>query len=70
MNEREVWENFLNKLKIEKCYLRLKSIIKKNSISYDSLICRQIIFLYYIGKLLCMAIVFNHVYISDILFLT
>ncbi|SCL91831.1 conserved Plasmodium protein, unknown function [Plasmodium berghei] len=49
MNEREVWENFLNKLKIEKCYLRLKSIIKKNSISYDSLICRQIIFLYYIG---------------------
>ncbi|VEV54992.1 conserved Plasmodium protein, unknown function [Plasmodium vinckei vinckei] len=49
MNEREEWDNFLNKLKIEKCYLRLKSIIKKNSISYDSLICRQIIFLYYIG---------------------
>ncbi|CAD2086126.1 conserved Plasmodium protein, unknown function [Plasmodium vinckei brucechwatti] len=49
MNEREAWDNFLNKLKIEKCYLRLKSIIKKNSMSYDSLICRQIIFLYYIG---------------------
>ncbi|CRG99830.1 conserved Plasmodium protein, unknown function [Plasmodium relictum] len=49
LNEKEIWKDFLNKLKTEKSYLKLKEIIKKNTMIYDSLISRQIIFLYYIG---------------------
>ncbi|EUT92272.1 hypothetical protein PFAG_00409 [Plasmodium falciparum Santa Lucia] len=49
LNENKLWNNFLNKLKTEKCYHKLKKIIKKNTITHDSLMCRQIIYLYYIG---------------------
>ncbi|SBS83159.1 conserved Plasmodium protein, unknown function [Plasmodium ovale curtisi] len=49
LNEHNVWHNFLIKLKAEKCYEKLKTIIRKNTISNDSLICKQVIFLYYIG---------------------
>ncbi|KYO03214.1 hypothetical protein PGSY75_0309900 [Plasmodium gaboni] len=49
LNENKLWNNFLNKLKSEKCYHKLKKIIKKNIITHDSLMCRQIIYLYYIG---------------------
>ncbi|SBT34581.1 conserved Plasmodium protein, unknown function [Plasmodium ovale wallikeri] len=49
LNEHNVWHSFLIKLKAEKCYQKLKTVIRKNIISNDSLICKQVIFLYYIG---------------------
>ncbi|SOV73903.1 conserved Plasmodium protein, unknown function [Plasmodium sp. gorilla clade G3] len=49
LNENKLWNNFLNKLKTEKCYHKLKKIIKQNTTTQDSLMCRQIIYLYYIG---------------------
>ncbi|SPJ08526.1 conserved Plasmodium protein, unknown function [Plasmodium sp. DRC-Itaito] len=49
LNENKLWNNFLNKLKTLKCYNKLKKIIKRNTITHDSLMCRQIIYLYYIG---------------------
>ncbi|CRG95325.1 conserved Plasmodium protein, unknown function [Plasmodium gallinaceum] len=49
LNERELWNNFLNKLKTKKSYFKLEKIIKNNTVIHDSLISRQVVFLYYIG---------------------
>ncbi|KJP89699.1 hypothetical protein AK88_00659 [Plasmodium fragile] len=48
-NETEVWEHFLTALKQDRCFTQLKSIVNRNSLVYPSLLCRQIVFLYYIG---------------------
>ncbi|CAA9987969.1 conserved Plasmodium protein, unknown function [Plasmodium knowlesi strain H] len=48
-NETEIWEHFLTKLKQERCFAKLKSIVNRNSVIYPHLLCRQIVFLFYIG---------------------
>ncbi|KMZ93599.1 hypothetical protein PVMG_01045 [Plasmodium vivax Mauritania I] len=48
-NETEVWEHFLTALKQERCFAKLKSLVRRNSLVYPPLLCRQIVFLYYIG---------------------
>ncbi|ANQ07646.1 Uncharacterized protein PCOAH_00020280 [Plasmodium coatneyi] len=48
-NETVVWEDFLTALKQERCFAKLKSIVSRNSLVYPSLLCRQIVFLFYIG---------------------
>ncbi|SCN12336.1 conserved Plasmodium protein, unknown function [Plasmodium malariae] len=49
LNEKDVWDEFVNKLKAENCYFKLKQIVQKGTMHCQSLYCRQIIFLYYIG---------------------
>ncbi|EUD65671.1 hypothetical protein C922_03919 [Plasmodium inui San Antonio 1] len=48
-NETEMWEHFLTVLKQDRCFAKLKNIVNRNSLVYPSLLCRQIVFLYYIG---------------------
>ncbi|SBS84878.1 conserved Plasmodium protein, unknown function [Plasmodium malariae] len=50
LNEKDVWDEFVNKLKAENCYFKLKQIVQKGTMHCQSLYCRQIIFLYYIGN--------------------